>query len=245
MNNQADFPYYNGQPVEISAAGWLALVASVVIGIALLMLLPFPNFPLNLIPAFLLVALPLLTLARVSGGHHPALFGRFGVKELALAIGFGMLTMVASLAMGLLLLQFTAMTSNPTATGLAAAGSADVAIFLLRTAIQLLGEELLTILPLLAVLWLCVRQFHLSRRLGLVIAVIVSTAWFAAVHLPTYNWNLLQCFAGIGTARLVLTAAFLLTRNLWVSTGAHIVNDWTEFLLPTLLAGHTPIEPGA
>lgn len=103
---------------------------------------------------------------------------------------------------------------------------------------------MLTILPLLAVLWLCVRKFNLSRRVGLIIAVILSTLAFAAVHLPTYDWNLLQCFGGIGTARLVLTAAFLITRNLWVSAGAHIVNDWTEFLAPTLLgglSGHTPI----
>jgi membrane protease YdiL (CAAX protease family) len=246
MSSKTDFPYYNGLPVEIAPLGWLAIIASVAVGFWLLISLPFPTFPLNLLPAILFTSLPLLTLAAVSGRHHTALFGRFGLKEIALAIGFGLLTMVTSFAVGLVLLQFTAMTANATAAALVNIGPFDVAVFMVRTAIQLLGEELLTILPLLAVLWLCVHKFGLSRRVGLLLAVVVSTALFAAVHLPTYNWNLIQCFGGIGSARLVLTAAFLLTRNLWVSTGAHIVNDWTEFLLPTLLAfGHTPIEAGA
>jgi len=30
----------------------------------------------------------------------------------------------------------------------------------------------------------------------------------------------------IGTARLVLTLPWILTKNIWVSTGAHIINDW-------------------
>ena len=157
MSSAPDFPYYNGQPVEIRPMGWLAILASVAVGFILLVQLPFPDFPLNLVPAILFTGLPLL-----------------------------------------------------------------------------------------ALLWLCTRKLGLSRRVGLVIAVLVSTAVFAAVHLPTYDWNLIQCFGGIGSARLVLTAAFLVTRNLWVSTGAHIVNDWTEFLLPNLLAlGHTPVEAGA
>ncbi|SFF57560.1 hypothetical protein SAMN05216566_13322 [Aureimonas phyllosphaerae] len=32
-----------------------------------------------------------------------------------------------------------------------------------------------------------------------------------------------------GTARLVLTAAYLRTGNLWVLSGAHILNDWSIF----------------
>jgi len=245
MQPKSDFPYYNGQPVAISPSGWLILVASVVAAFALLISLPFPTFPLNLVPAIVFTGLPLLALAYVSRGHHAALFRRVGIKEVLLALGFGVLTMVFSFAVGLILFQFTTMTANSATDGLADFSAFDMVIFLIRTAIQLVGEELMTILPLLAVLWLCVNKLNLSRRAGLVIAVIVSTAWFAAVHLPTYNWNFIQCFGGIGAARLVLTAAFLLTRNLWVCAGAHIVNDWSEFFLPlalTAAGGHTPID---
>ena len=33
----------------------------------------------------------------------------------------------------------------------------------------------------------------------------------------------------IGIARLVLTLAYVLTKNIWVSAGAHILNDWAIF----------------
>ena len=244
MSPAPDLPYYNGQPVAVSPLGWLALLASVVVAFAALVTLPFPTFPLNLLPAIVFTGLPLLTLAAVTGGRHTALFRRVGLKQIGQALGFGILTLLASLAVGLMLMRLTSMTANPTAGALADIGPFDLAIFLLRTLIQLIGEELLTILPLLAVLWLCVRQLKLSRRTGLIIAVIASTLWFAGAHLPTYDWNFLQCFAGIGAARLVLTLSFLVTRNLWVSAGAHIVNDWTEFFLPVFLQGlaHGPIE---
>jgi len=60
------------------------------------------------------------------------------------------------------------------------------------------------------------------------------------MHLPTYDWNVVQCFAVIGTARLVLTAAYLRTRNLWVSYGAHILNDWSIFAVG-YWGSHLPI----
>lgn len=245
MQLKTDFPYYNGQPVEIGLSGWLIILASVVAAFLLLILLPFAAFPFNLIQPIVFTGLPLVTLALVSGGHHTALFARVGIKQILIAVGFGLLTIVVSMAVGLLLTQITTMTANTATNGLAEFSTFDTIVFLVRTGIQLVGEEVMTILPLLAVLWFCVRKLNLSRRTGLVVAVIVSTLWFAAVHLPTYNWNLIQCFAGIGAARLVLTAAFLLTRNLWVSAGAHIVNDWTEFFLPIVLAGatgHLPID---
>jgi hypothetical protein len=55
--------------------------------------------------------------------------------------------------------------------------------------------------------------------------------------LPTYDWNLVQCIVVIGSARMVLTLPWLLTKNSWVSTGAHIINDWTLFLMALLGAG--------
>ena len=70
--------------------------------------------------------------------------------------------------------------------------------------------------------------------------MVVSTLWFAALHLPTYDWNVLQCLGIIGTARIVLTLSYLVTRNLWVSVGAHIINDWTLFL-GAYAIGHAPV----
>lgn len=65
---------------------------------------------------------------------------------------------------------------------------------------------------------------------------------FGLVHLPTYNWNLMQCLVVIGSARLVLTWAYVWTKNIWVSTGAHILNDWA-LIAPTVFL--TPLMPPA
>jgi hypothetical protein len=46
-----------------------------------------------------------------------------------------------------------------------------------------------------------------------------------------------QSFVIIGSARLVLSLAYMKTKNLWVSTGAHILNDWSLLGLSLLGAG--------
>lgn len=68
------------------------------------------------------------------------------------------------------------------------------------------------------------------------VAWLASAVPFALVHLPTYNWNWVQCLVVIGGARLVLSLAYLATRNLWVSTGAHVLNDWVLFGVGVLAA---------
>ncbi|OEO28251.1 CAAX protease [Devosia insulae DS-56] len=240
MAEGRDFPFYNGQPVEISGRGWLIVLLGVALGFAALVAVPLNSFPLNFTPPILFVAIPLGALAMVAGPHWTALFQRYGIKQFGQSLGFGVLTIVVSGAAGYLLGLLMPMAANPAVTSLEGVGPAELALFLARTFIQLIGEELTTVLPLLAVLWLCVSRFGLSKGTGLIIAVVVSTLWFSALHLPTYDWNILQCLGIIGTARVVLTLSYLVTRNLWVSAGAHIINDWTLFL-GAYAIGHAPI----
>lgn len=240
MTEHRDLPFYDGRPVEISGRGWLIVLAGVVLGFAALIGLPLPAFPLNFIPPILFVAIPLGALAIVAGPNWRALFHRYGIKQFGQSLGFGVLTIVVSGAAGYLLGLLLPMAANPAVASLEGVALPDLVLFLARTFIQLIGEEIATILPLLAVLWLGVSRFGLSKRVAIVIAVVVSTLWFSALHLPTYNWNILQCLGIIGTARIVLTLSYLVTRNLWVSAGAHIINDWTLFLGAYAL-GHAPI----
>lgn len=53
--------------------------------------------------------------------------------------------------------------------------------------------------------------------------------WFGAAHLGTYNWDVGQAIVVIGSARLVLSLAFIRTKNILVSFGAHLLNDWATF----------------
>lgn len=237
-----DFPFYNGRPVAIAWWGWLVVLAATGLGFYLLTApaMQIEAVPLNYLPAILFLGAPLGAMALVIRGHAGALFGRYGWREFGISVGFAVLTITASFVVALTLSGLSSFNANPSAGLLAQMDTAGLLLFLSRTFIQLIGEEVVTILPLLAVLWFCVQKLHLPRTAGIVIAVLVSTAWFASLHLPTYNWNFLQCFGVIGTARLVLTAAYLLTRNLWVSAGAHILNDWSIFVL-SFAGSHMPI----
>ena len=94
---------------------------------------------------------------------------------------------------------------------------------------QWFGEEVLTILPLLALMYLFTTQLKMGRRWSIVLAWLVAALSFGLLHLPSYDWNFIQCVVVIGTARLVLTLPYIMTKNIWVSTGAHILNDWFLF----------------
>ena len=241
ISTDRDFPFYNGKPVEIDGPGWLLVIVSLAAALLVLSLVPLRTFPYNLIPALLFVAVPVLALRKVAGPHWNCLFRPVGFRSVRLMVLFGVATLLGSMAMGLVLQQFFELYSNPVADAIAAMSATQVSATLLVTGIQLVGEELFGILPFLAVLWLCVQRLHLSRRLGIVIAVVVSSLLFGAAHLPTYDWHFAQSLIGIGFARLILTLAYIVTRNLWVSAGAHIINDWTGFVF-MLEFGHVPIN---
>ena len=242
MHKQPHLPFYDNTPVAITGVGWLLIISAVVVGFALLVA-PVPGFavfPANYVPVLLFTGLPLAALAFVTRGRLSALFHGYGLKAFGASLGFAVLTMLAPICVVLLLKPFLAFDANPSSHLLAETDAAGLSVFLSRTFIQLLGEELVTILPLLAVMWFCVQKLKLPKTLSLVIAIAVSTACFSALHLSTYNWNFVQCLVVIGSARLVLTASYLVTRNLWVSFVAHLINDWSIFVF-VFARSHVPI----
>lgn len=226
-------PFVSGLPSPITGSGWLLVLAAVVAAFAALTA-PFAGSlsgPFAIIPATVFAGLPLFALAYVSRGQWRVLFRRYSLKAFGISILFAVFTVVASFCAGWLLSLVAPMKSNPVNGFLATMSAGDLVFFLIRTFIQLIGEEVVTILPLLAVVWMFANRFAWSFAASLAAGVFISTAWFSAMHLPTYDWNLVQTFGVIGVSRLVLTASYLYTRNLWVSAGAHIMNDWTLFAL--------------
>jgi membrane protease YdiL (CAAX protease family) len=231
-----DFPFYNGVPVSLSAAQWLFVMAAVVVGFLVLVLpIPWPAGPLGaLIPAVLFPLIPLAALARAAPGHWQAIFGKVGWRELRLMFGFALLNIVVSFSVCASVRAFVDVTPNAVTAQLGAMDMAGRIAFYVKTLPQLFGEEVVTILPFLALLS---HRFGVRRRGAVVGAWLISSLLFGLIHLPTYDWNLVQCIVIIGTARMVLTLAWIWTKNIWVSTGAHIVNDWTLFTMSLLGAG--------
>lgn len=234
-----DFPFYNGAPVGLSGWQWLFVMAAVAVGFLVLVLpIPWPGGPLGaLIPAVLFPAIPLAALAHVAPGHWKVIFGKVGGRELRLMLGFALLNIVVSMSVGVVVRAYADVTPNAAAALLGDMDTAERIAFFAKTIPQLFGEEVVTVLPFVALMAALTNRFGLGRKGAIVGAWLISSLLFGLIHLPTYDWNWVQCIVVIGTARMVLTLPWILTKNIWVSTGAHIVNDWLLFTMALLGAG--------
>jgi uncharacterized protein len=239
-----DFPFYTGVPAWLTARQWAVVMASVVAALLLL------NTPIHwpggaigsFIPAFLLAGLPLLALAWVAPRDWPCLFAPVHRRELRLMLGFALLNILVSIGVGIMVSAFTPVAANGRIAELANLDTWGLVAFFAKTAPQLLGEEVITMLPFLALLTWLTHRVGLSRKAAVLGAWLTTAVLFGLIHLPTYNWNWMQCLVVIGTARLVLTLPWMLTKNLWVPTGAHILNDWLLFGM-TLLGASLSGQP--
>lgn len=221
-----DFPFYNGQPVALTLRGWALVLLAVAVGFGAL-LLPLLAGRWHLASALLFPLIPLVALRAVAGPlAWQALFRGISARDLTLALGIALLNIAVTFAIGAVVAMWFGANANPAIAALSRQSTAERLLFFAASVPQLLGEEILTVLPLLALLSLLSGRLGLPRRQALLWAWLLSALPFALVHLPTYQWNLLQCLLVIGSARLVLSLSYLLSRNLLVSTLAHVLNDW-------------------
>lgn len=224
-----DFPFNDGAALRLTGPQWAFVLAMLALGFAALVA-PVPFFETRhgqLVPALLFVALPLCALGHVAPGHATVLFRRVRGSDVAWMGVFAALALIASAAQAVVVEHLSTVAENPAAQAVEHMDGAEIAWLFARTVPQLVGEELLTMLPFLATLSFVHMKLGLPRRTAVWWAGGVSTLLFSAAHLPTYDWNVAQCFVVIGAARVVLTLAYVKTKNLWVSVGAHVVMDWT------------------
>ncbi len=225
-----DFPFRYATPL-----GWLLPLLGCVIGFAALLYLPeqISGRSGRWLSVALFAALPLLGLAAMAGRRWTEIFRRPTARDIWIGLAFAPLTLLASAAAALLVMRVSLTAANPTAQMLTTLPASRAAEFIASTAPQLLGEELVTIVPLLAILSLLSR-FGAPHRIAVGVAWIASSLIFGALHLSTYQWHVGQALLIIGAARMVLTASYLLTRNLWTSVIAHLTNDWSIFAVVLL-----------
>ncbi|MEW5684017.1 MAG: CPBP family intramembrane glutamic endopeptidase [Pseudomonadota bacterium] len=234
-----DFPFYDGRPRRLAPTAWAIAFAMCALAFAALQAAtllgpgPWPTF-LGM-AAFGLINLTGLRLA--AGRDWAAAFRRPGWRDVAVGLAGALACMLASAAVASLIYGAThgAVAANPITERAARLDAAGLALLLAGSAIQLVGEEVITLVPFLAILTVATGRLHSGSRLprrpaAIGLAWVGSALVFAALHLPTYDWRIVQTLAVIGVARLVLTAPYLITRNLWSSVIAHVANDWTLML---------------
>lgn len=222
----ADFPFYAGDPVGLSLGRWLVVCIACLVAYLALILIPRANPVVGLLPQILFTGIMLAAIAWAAGSRWTALFRRVRPADIGLMVLFAAINLVVTFAVAALVSRFFEVSANPELGSPPASAPDRIAVYV-GTAIQLLGEELVTILPLLALLHVLASRGTLSRTAAVILSWLVTAVWFGALHLPTYDWNVAQALIIIGVARLVLTLAYIRTKNLWVSTGAHILNDWS------------------
>ena len=241
-DTDTDFQFYRGSPTAITYRQWwlvLAAVTAAFMALALTASLPGAGLFWPFLPAIALAAVPLLALRRVAPGHWTCLFRRVGVREVRLMVGFALLNIVVSLGLGVIVMALGHVSPNASTSQLGSMDTVALIAFFAKTLPQLLGEELITILPFLALLQWLTQSLKWGRKAAIVAVWVLTSVIFGLLHLPTYDWNWVQCIVVIGGARMMLTLPWIMTKNLWVSTGAHITNDWILFgagLLGTVLA---------
>jgi membrane protease YdiL (CAAX protease family) len=225
-----DFPFYNGVPVALEGWRWLLILSACTVGLLALVLSPQPSNAAALFPRVLFPFISLAVFIALSKGGWRHLFVRPRRRDLIAMVAFALLTLAVSAMVGWIVLSRVGAAWSPVAVT-RPHGVAEWVTFYLGTAAQLFGEELFTILPFLACLCLLCGTLRVHRGAAVVVSWLASAALFGAAHLPAYAGNLLQALVVIGAARLVLTLAFVRTKNILVSTGAHILSDWTGFTL--------------
>lgn len=236
-----DFPYYNDQPFAISGVQWLALLLAVAAGFAALVApLPLPAGAFGgFARAVLFVGIPLLVLRLVAGQYWTALFRKVSGRDVLWMLFFALLNFFITVGIGAYVLDTFGAAANPSIESLIDQSVGERILFFANTVPQLIGEEVLTIIPFLAIMYFVYKKLGWSRKSAIIWAWILSSIMFGMMHLPSYDWNWVQCIVVIGSARLILSLAYFKTKNLWVSAGAHIINDWTIFGITVLGASIT------
>lgn len=231
-----DFPFYNGRPVSLSGVQWLALLIGTAAGFALL-IAPIGilrTLAGGVLPVLLFFGIPLATLAMVAGSAWTSLFRKPVMSDLLWMVGIAVANLIVSVAVVLAIRSIFEMNANPVGGIIGDSSAGGLVLFYARTIPQLFGEEVVSVLPFLAILWFCHSKLAMTRKSAIVVAWLGAALIFGALHLPTYGWNFVQCFLVIGTARIVLLVGYIVTKNIWVSTGAHIINDWLIFTVMAL-----------
>ena len=221
-----DFPFYDGVPVRLTGRHW-ALVSAATVAALGALFIP-ATVTIGAIGLLLLTvlfsAIPLAVLARVAPGHWKALFRPVRLADVGVMVGYALLALIISGQVARVAAVFAGMEPNPIIDVIEDADGAGRSFIGVLIAAQIFWEELLGIIPFLALLAL-LHARGWSRRRSVLVALLLSSTLFGVVHLSTYGWNIAQSLLVIGSARAILTLAYIRTKNLWVAFGTHVIYD--------------------
>lgn len=241
-----DFPFYNGKPVAVSGATWLFLLVAVVVAMTVDLsshaIINFMTDQLRIPHAVNVVILVLSFPAILLGAlwlafrnNIKTLFRRIRGKDLWFIVWWTFVSLLAATMIALFVSRVLhiPVVSDTALSGVTEGGNRLKALIEIMPQLpfQLLGEELVTVIPFLFILTMFADKLKVPRKHAIVAAWILSALIFGLYHFKAYDWHLVQMFVIIGSGRLFLTFAYLKTKNLWVSFGTHFLYDSLSILL--------------
>lgn len=96
--------------------------------------------------------------------------------------------------------------------------------FFISTLIQFIAEEIIFIIPFLFVINKVKIENNIIKT---ILAILISSIIFGAMHLSTYDFNILQAVLIISIIRTGLSMSYVISKNLSVTYIIHIIYDWT------------------
>lgn len=191
------------------------------------------GFQILVVTVFLVIQIIGVQIA--TGRKWQQLFHTPHAKEWLWVLVFFILAYFVSVVSGAISQKLFGSVSGNAAAGLTMSTPHVWLIFIYQrfsSAIQILGEEFLAIMPLLAVTQLA-DSIHMPHPLFW--GNIASALIFSLLHLSTYDYNLGYVILGLAFTRLVLNWAFIKTHNIWVSFLVHFLFDTLAFLVLLLV----------
>ena len=104
-----------------------------------------------------------------------------------------------------------------------AAVNGSLTVILIKLIIQLVGEELLKIIPLILVVAFTYKS--LGRKTAIIVAIIISQLLFALVHIPAYGFDLKFLILALGVGGCILPITYIHTKNVAVPYFIHLIED--------------------
>ncbi|MFV0558862.1 MAG: CPBP family intramembrane glutamic endopeptidase [Enterococcus sp.] len=169
-----------------------------------------------------------LIACQIAYGHPFALFKKMKFKDIGLILG----GVVSAFAIGYCYI-FLSYLLNLSGNANPVTHAPGLSTFLLFIP-GLLGEELLVLVPVSLVIHHLAQKGPVSKKAIIFIALISSFA-FGALHLPTYQWNWIQCLVAIGLIRVPFTYIYLKTKNILPAFLTHYVYDSIIIIIAILI----------
>lgn len=200
--------------------GYLIILSAILVGVAyqMLPLTMLQTDYLEIISAFFNGCIMLIVLYILLKAEFLDWFQHFSVKWLLIGIPF--LVVVGTVAGSLWSAIVGGVTENDVNSVLSWGYVIKNVLFML------LGEELLSI----GILYAAWKKLNWKFWQATLLCSILFALW----HLPSYDYNLLQCLVTIIPSRMVLNYLFKKSNSIWVTWIVHIAFDLITFL-PILL----------